>query len=208
MNEDFSTRSVGSIHKALAQAEAWNLVKKNVARLARPPKETHSEPYAMTVEEARAFLRAIDGDHLEALYLLVVTTGLRRGELLGLKWSNLDLERGYLRVERSLDTLYIPAMEDDPKRASSRRPAGLPPVIAAFKSHRKRRAAEKQAAEALGLLFGISNRHSRNPYSRQTPKSRRSSTRSYKKNSCKYRSWRDALGRTRTCDLLIRSQLE
>ena len=109
LDEGLSARSVGYVHttirKALAQA-AWDLVKKNVARFAKPPKETHSEPDAMTVEEAQNFLKAIAGDRLEALYLLAVTTGLRRGELLGLKWADLDLERGYMQVERSLDTLY------------------------------------------------------------------------------------------------------
>ncbi|MDP9440474.1 MAG: site-specific integrase, partial [Actinomycetota bacterium] len=143
--------SVGYIHttirKALAQAEAWDLVRKNVARFAKPPKEGHSEPSAMTVEEAQRFLRAIAGDRLEAIYLLAVTTGLRRGELLGLKWVDLDLERGYLRVERSLDTLYGPAVENDPKRASSRRPAVLlPPVVAALEAHKTRQAAERLAA--------------------------------------------------------------
>ena len=151
LDEGLSARSVGYIHttirKALAQAEAWDLVRKNVARFAIHPKETHSEPDAMTVEEAQAFLGAISGDRLEALYLLAVTTGLRRGELLGLKWTDLDLRRGYLRVERSLDTLYGPPTENDPKRASSRRPAVLmPPVVAALKAHRKRQAAEKLAA--------------------------------------------------------------
>ena len=150
LEEGLSPRSVGYVHttirKALAQAEAWDLVKKNVARFARPPKESHSEPDAMTVKEAQAFLRAIAGDRLEALYLLAVTTGLRRGELLGLKWADLDLERGHLRVERSLDTLYGPPAENDPKRASSRRPAVLlPPVVASLKAHRARQAAEKLA---------------------------------------------------------------
>lgn len=101
----------------------------------------------MTVEEARRFLRIIAGDRLEALYLLAVTTGLRRGELLGLKRADLDLERGYLRVERSLDTFYGPAVENDPKRASSRRPAVLlPPVVAALEAHKLRQAAERLAA--------------------------------------------------------------
>ena len=101
----------------------------------------------MTVEEARRFLRAISGDRLEALYLLAVTTGLRRGELLGLKWADLDFERGHLRVARSLDTLHGPATENDPKRASSRRPAVLlPPVAAALRAHKKRQAAERLAA--------------------------------------------------------------
>jgi hypothetical protein len=57
-----------TIRKALAQVEAWDLVRKNVARFAKPPKEIHSEPDAKTVEEA--FLRAISSDRLEAPYLL------------------------------------------------------------------------------------------------------------------------------------------
>ena len=101
----------------------------------------------MTVEEAQRFLQAIVGDRLEALYLLAVTTGLRRGELLGLKWTDLELERGHLWVERSLDTLYGPAVENDPKRASSRRPAVLlAPVVASLEAHRVRQAEERLAA--------------------------------------------------------------
>jgi hypothetical protein len=64
-----------------------------------------------------------------------------------------------MRVERSLDTQYGPAVENDPKRASSRRPAVLlPPVVAALKVHKARLATEKLAAEAIGeLLFGPQN---------------------------------------------------
>ncbi len=150
-NEGQSPRSVGYIHttirKALAQAEAWDLVKKNVARFAKPPKASHSEPDAMTVEEARRFLQTIKGNRLEALYLLAVTTGLRRGELLGLKWTDLNLDHGHLRVERSLDTLHGPAVENDPKRKASRRPAVLqPPVVAELKAHRARQTSERLAA--------------------------------------------------------------
>lgn len=152
LDEGASTRTVGYIHttirKALAQAEAWDLVRKNVARFAKPPKKNHSEPDAMTVEEARDFLQAIIGDRLEALYLLAVTTGLRRGELLGLKWTDLDLHRSHFRVERSLDTQSGPAQENDPKRASSRRSAMLlPPVIVALEAHRSNQAAERAKAD-------------------------------------------------------------
>ncbi len=168
-----------TIRKALAQAEAWDLVRKNVARFAKPPKEDHSEPDAMTVEEAQAFLRAIAGDRLEALYLLAVTTGLRRGELLGLKWADLNLDRGYLRVERSLDTLYGPPAENDPKRASSRRPAVLlPPVVASLKAHRTRQAAEKLAAGLPGANTATSSPRASAPRSGATTSSRGPSSRS------------------------------
>ena len=64
---------------------------------------------------------------MEALDLLAVTTGLRRGELIGPKWEDLDLAKGTLRVSRSLDQHYGPTVENAPKRAASRRPRSSPP---------------------------------------------------------------------------------
>ena len=56
----------------------------------------------MTREQARHFLNAAKGDRLAALYLLAIHTGLRQGELLGLKWNDVDLDRGTLQVRRIL----------------------------------------------------------------------------------------------------------
>jgi integrase len=84
---------------------------------------------------------------MEALYLLAVTTGLRRGELIGLKWEDMDLAKGTLRVSRSLDQHYGPIVENAPKRAASRRPAVLPaPVVETLKRWREQQAAEREKA--------------------------------------------------------------
>lgn len=87
--------------------------------------------------------RQVFNDALQAIYGL--PAGHRRRTpalyLLGLKWSDIDLERGYFRVQHSLDALYGPPTENDPKRAASRRPAVLlPPVVAALKAYSKRQA--------------------------------------------------------------------
>lgn len=155
LREGLSPRSVRYIHvtlsKALHDAEGSGLVAKNVARFARPPKDEHTEREVMSVAEAMLFLEAIRGDRLEALYLLAVTTGLRRGEMLGLKWSDIDLEAGTLRVSRSLDTYYGPAKENAPKRQASRRPAKLPaPVVDALSRHRR---SQEAAQRRLGPLW-------------------------------------------------------
>lgn len=95
------------------------------------------------------FLEAIRGDRMEALYLLAVTTGLRRGEMLGLKWRDLDQTEGTLRVSRSLDQHYGPAKENAPKRAASRRPAVLPaPVVEALRARHEVQEGERNAAGA------------------------------------------------------------
>jgi integrase len=58
----------------------------------------------LTAEQARILFDAAKGNRLEALYVLAVTTGLRQGELLGLKWDDIDLEVGTLQVRRTLTT--------------------------------------------------------------------------------------------------------
>lgn len=143
-----SVRTIQYIHttirKALEQAEAWDLVRKNVARFAKPPKTEHTERRYFTPDEARRFLAAVQGHKDEALYLLAVTTGMRRGELLGLKWSDIDLEARTLRVERSLDTQYGPAKENAPKRAASKRPISLfPEIIQSLQRHKQRQRLNK-----------------------------------------------------------------
>lgn len=65
-------------------------VRKNVARFAKPPKYDHVERPVMSVADAMLLLEDIRGHCLKALYLLAVPTGLRRGEMLGLKWPDLE----------------------------------------------------------------------------------------------------------------------
>lgn len=135
--------------KALHEAEGADLVRKNVARWAKPPRDEHEEKPVLSVADAMLFLEAIRGDRMEALYLLAVTTGLRRGEMLGLKWQDLDLAKGTLKVSRSLDQHYGPARENAPKRAASRRPAVLPAsVVEALRRRREAQDAERKAAGA------------------------------------------------------------
>jgi integrase len=153
--EGLSPRSVRYIHvtlsKALYDAEGADLVRKNVARFAKPPIDEHTEPPVMSVADAMLFLNKIRGDRFEALYLLAVTTGLRRGEMLGLKWADVDLEAGTLKVSRSLDTYYGPPRENAPKRQASRRASKLPPpVVKALERHL---AAQKDRRERLRLLW-------------------------------------------------------
>lgn len=130
--------------KALHDAEAQDLVRKNVARFAKPPKLGVPDRPVMGREDANRFLEAIRGDRMEALYLLAVTTGLRRQELLDIRWEDLDLEAGTLKVRGT-------------KTAASRRPASLPPPVSeALRRHRKLQAEEKLKAPAWedhGMVF-------------------------------------------------------
>lgn len=91
-----------TVHKALSQAERDGLVPRNVADHADPPKVHKEEVTPLTREEARRLLDTVRGDRLEALYVVAVQSGLRQGELLGLKWEDVDLENRSLQVRRTL----------------------------------------------------------------------------------------------------------
>ncbi len=90
------------LHKALSQAVRWNLIPRNPADAVKAPTASSKEMRPLSALEARRLLEAARGERLEALYVLAVHTGMREGELLGLKWEDVDLERGVLRLKRAL----------------------------------------------------------------------------------------------------------
>jgi integrase len=100
-----SVRIVATVLKgALAQALRWHLVDRNEARDAEPPAAGRYRARVMTESDMRAFLRAAAGDRLSCLYLVVCLTGMRKGEATGLRWEDIDLERGELHIRHTLST--------------------------------------------------------------------------------------------------------
>jgi hypothetical protein len=93
------------IHKTISQAVRWDLIARNPAASADPPKVRHEEITPLSTDQARVFLDAARGQKYEALYVLSLTCGLRMGEALGLKWSDMDLDAGILRVNRQLQRI-------------------------------------------------------------------------------------------------------
>jgi integrase len=105
LDSGLSSRTVNyihvTLHKALKQAMNDGLIPRNVTDAVKAPRPLKKEVQALDPDQARAFLEAARGDRLEALYVVAVTTGLRQGELLGLRWADMDLEAGKLAVRRS-----------------------------------------------------------------------------------------------------------
>jgi Phage integrase, N-terminal SAM-like domain len=110
----------GVLRGALGHAERTDLVTRNVARLARPPRVPRRRVSPLSVEQVRTFLGAIAGDRLEALYLVALGVGLRQGEILGLRWSDVDLAGGTLTVRHALARIERRLELVEPKSATSR----------------------------------------------------------------------------------------
>jgi integrase len=79
-----------------------DLISRNVARLVEVPKAQHGEVRPLTQDKAIALFRSVSGDRKEVLYILALMLGLRRGELLGLRWRDIDFERAQLRVAQTM----------------------------------------------------------------------------------------------------------
>jgi integrase len=146
-----------TLHKALSQAMADGLVPRNSADV-KAPRLAPEEMRPLSESEARAFLKTACGDRFESLYVLAVTTGLRRGELLGLRWDNVNLERGTLRVGRSLMREGGRHTVGETKTRRGRRQVNLTPrTVSALKAHRKRQLEERMRLAGLhedhGLIF-------------------------------------------------------
>jgi integrase len=134
------------IRRALRDAMADGLVARNVAAQARPPRARPVEMHTWTAEEVGAFLASVREHRLYAAWLLLATLGLRRGELLGLRWQDVDLNAGRIAVRRTLVMVSGKPALAEPKTAKGRRSITLAPDVAdALRRHRAQQAAERLA---------------------------------------------------------------
>lgn len=165
--EGLSPRSVRYVHtivhRVLRDAERWGLIAHNPAKHALPGRAAavrRPERRTWTEVEIRAFLEGSRnhrgrghavGDRLFAGWVLLITTGLRRGELLGLRWRDVDLERGVLSVRQTVIVVERDARNEvafgEPKTDSGRRIVALDTgTMAVLRTHRLALADERRAA--------------------------------------------------------------
>ncbi len=128
------------LHRALADAARWNLIAVNPATGVRAPRGEPKEMTVWTADEAKRFLDAMADERLVALWTIVLHTGLRRGELAGLRWSDVDLKAGTLTVAQQRTTAnhaiapstrhrsVRPAGPAEPA-APSRTPTSMPTMV-------------------------------------------------------------------------------
>jgi integrase len=135
------------LHRALKQAVRWNLIVRNPTEFVDPPQEATREYKTWDKQQLAAFLAASDKHVWFALWRLAALTGMRRGEVLGLMWSDLDFERGLLSVKRTLSRGVGGAYSlGTPKTAHGRRSLVLPKsVLDSLHKHRRMQLEERLA---------------------------------------------------------------
>src|SRR5262249_32998241 len=173
MQHGSSTRTVPYLHTilqgALTQAEKHQLIARNVVPLTEPPRKQRKEMHTLSLPQvSTGLLPVITHDRLFAAIFLMFGTGLRRSELLGLRWKDMDIEASVLHVRQTLMRVKNHEAREkepktklifqEPKTASSRRAVPIPDeCIAALRRHKAHQAEEKlllgQAYEDHGLVF-------------------------------------------------------
>lgn len=133
------------LRRALADAVRWNLIVTNPAAATRVPKGEPKELTVWSADDARRFLDALADDRLIGLWTLALHTGLRRGELAGLRWSDVDLDAGTLTVAQQRTTANHQVVITTPKAKSQRQLLLAPATVAALRSHLNRQRQERLA---------------------------------------------------------------
>jgi integrase len=148
----------GALHAALRDAVRWGYVARNVAAAADLPKGMAPEMQVWSPDQLRAFLDHVRYDRLYAAWLLLATTGMRRGEVAGLRWIDFDLDAGRVSPRRPRVVVNHEVLVSEAKTARGRRSIALDPAtVAALRSHRRWQLEERLAVgpgwEDSGLVF-------------------------------------------------------
>jgi integrase len=161
------------LHKAMKDAIRWGQIARNPLDAADPPRQRGDgtkEMRTWSIEQLRAFLDAAADDRLSSLWHTIAMTGMRRGEAIGLRWSDVDLENGRLSVRRALIPTNREVVVSEPKTAKGRRVIAIDPTtVEVLKTQAARQLEEQKEWDDAwidsGLLFTRENGEALDPES-------------------------------------------
>lgn len=133
-----------TFHRALRDAVRWQLIVRNPAGAADPPRARRPEMKVWTPAQLHVFLSEAAGDRHYILWLFYILTGVRRGEALALRWSDVDLAAGTAAIRRSLVPVDHGLVFGEPKTERGRRLIGLDPELVRALGHHRRRQTEER----------------------------------------------------------------
>jgi len=139
------------LHVAMKHSVQWHLRSTNPLNGVVSPKPDHKEMRALTPPDVSALLRALNESRLRLPVLTALATGLRRGELLALRWGNVDLDRAALQVRETLEETKEGVRFKEPKTKSGRRLLQFSPLLA--EELRRHRAQQSERRLKLGAAY-------------------------------------------------------
>jgi integrase len=144
------------IKSALDQAQANSIIIRNPAVHCQRYKEAKREMLPLDTDQQKALLESLKDHRLFAAFFLALATGARRGEILALKWSNVDLTEGIVKITESLTRIKGGSKFSEPKTASSKRTIRLPQkALEVLKAHKASQEEEKKKSKKLDAKENI-----------------------------------------------------
>jgi integrase len=154
LGQGLAPRTVGHAHRllqlVLGCAVTNGTLTRNVAAVNAVPKVEDTEIEILTAEQITELLAGLEGHALFPIASLALATGMRRGELLGLQWSDVDLDKAMLRVERSVEETRAGLRIKSPKTKRGRRNVALPPAAVTMLREQRKRQIELRLALGQG----------------------------------------------------------
>ena len=146
-------RTVGHVHRLLhrqfGHAVKWGIISTNPLAAAEPPRVPHTEIDILTPTQIKMVLDALRGKPLYRVAVVALGTGMRRGELVALRWRDVDFDAGMIRVERSLEQTSAGLQFKQPKTKAGRRAVAIPKtIVAELREHWKE---QQETRLALGI---------------------------------------------------------
>jgi len=138
------------LHRALGQAKTWGVIRDNAADVSKPPRAPDRETDMLQPDRARELRERLRGHPLYPLASLALATGMRRNEMLGLRWQDIDLDAGRLTIEQSLEQTRAHGIRiKAPKTKRGRRTISLPATtVTELRAHWR---AQQEQRLALGM---------------------------------------------------------
>lgn len=155
IHRGLAARTVRQVHMvlrcSLKQALLWRLVASNPSDAVKPPRPVRKEMRTLTEEEVRRLLAVTAGTRHHSLWIFLVTTGVRLGEALALRWADIDLVEGHAKIRRALQRQRgVGMVFVEPKSSRGRRTVPFPPeTLTALEAHRHDLERERQQAAKL-----------------------------------------------------------
>ncbi len=137
------------LHKAFSDAVRWGSLARNPAERAEPPRPRTPEMKVWDVAQLRRFLAEVDNDRLGPVWLLMTTTGMRRGEVSGLRWADVDLDGGRLSIVQTHVIVNRKVLVSEPKTLKGRRSIALDTVTVSGLRQLRRRQMEEHLAHGV-----------------------------------------------------------
>ncbi|WP_029422150.1 tyrosine-type recombinase/integrase [Alicyclobacillus macrosporangiidus] len=144
------------LHEALDRAVKWGLTPRNVCELVDPPRPRKVDMQVWDIEHVNRFLSVAQEDRYYIAFVLAIMTGLRKGEILGLRWSDVDFSSKLITVRQNLSYVHGQFYFLEPKTAHGRRAVAISdPIIEALNIHRIRQEEERLKAGPLYRDHGL-----------------------------------------------------